>query len=115
MAKKITAMLLALTLIVTLFAACGGNGDNSSSTAGSSSSGTSSAGGEDSGTAESSSTGENTGDLPTISLMVTCGTTPADTPAIEAALSEITREKIGKVSAVYIFLRLRTGSLQPDS
>ncbi len=95
MAKKITAMLLALTLIVTLFAACGGNGDNSSSTAGSSSSGTSSAGGEDSGTAESSSTGENTGDLPTISLMVTCGTTPADTPAIEAALSEITREKIG--------------------
>lgn len=96
MAKKITAMLLALLMIVTVFAACGG--DNSSSQAGNSSSGSNESSaandGESSG-AESSETGGDSGDLPTVSLMVTCGTTPADTADIEAALSEITREKIG--------------------
>ena len=94
MAKKITAVLLALCLIVTVFAACGGNEGGSSSQAGGSSSEASSSGGESSG-AESSEANENTGDVPTISLMVTCGTTPADTADVEAALSEITREKIG--------------------
>ena len=92
MTKRIFALLLALTLVVTLFAACGGN--NESSTAGGDNS-TSSKNDSSEASGEDSKTSTDDGDVPTISLMVTCGTTPADTADIEAALSKITREKIG--------------------
>lgn len=98
MTKKITAMLLALLMIVAVFAACGNDSGNSSSSQQESSS--SEAGGDESSSEESSSETESSeagtsGDIPTISLMATCGTTPSDTADIEAALSKITSEKIG--------------------
>ena len=87
--KKFLAILLALSLSLTCFAACGSNTGNSS-TAGDAST----AGGESS-TASTDDASTNNGDLPTISLMVVCGTTPADADAVASALSEITAEKIG--------------------
>ena len=100
MTKKITAMLLALLMIVAVFAACGSEGGESSSSQQESSS--SEAGGEESSSSEESSSetesseaGETSGDIPTITLMATCGTTPSDTAMIEEALSKITSEKIG--------------------
>lgn len=50
-------------------------------------------------TSENSASTEDTastdGEVPTISLMVVCGTTPPDADAVAEKLSEITREKIG--------------------
>lgn len=87
--KKFLAILLALSLSLTCFAACGSNTGNSS-TAGDAST----AGGESS-TASTDDASTNNGDFPTISLMIVCGTTPADADAVASALSEITAEKIG--------------------
>ena len=86
--KKFLAILLALALCVSCFAACGSN-SGSSSAAGD----TSTAG--DASTADEGETAQNSGDLPTITLMVVCGTQPADAEAVAAELSKITAEKIG--------------------
>lgn len=90
MKKRISTLLLALTLVVSLLAACG-NGSGSAGGGDKGATGQSSAdsGGADKGEAKAD------GDIPTISLMAICGTIPSDTADIEAALSEITREKIG--------------------
>lgn len=90
--KKILAILMALVLLVVPMTACGNSGTQS---------GTSESSTGESSTNESSSseTGESstteTGDIPTISLMVICGSIPADAADVAAKLSEITREKIG--------------------
>ena len=91
--KKFLAILLALALVVTCFAACGSD-TGSSSAAGESSTGTSSAA-EDGSSATEEETSTDNGDLPTITLMIVCGTTPPDADAVASALSEITAEKIG--------------------
>ena len=92
--KKILAVLLALFVLATAVSGCGNSGSSSAD----SQSG-SSATSENSATSESSASTEDTastdGEVPTISLMVVCGTTPPDADAVAETLSEITREKIG--------------------
>lgn len=92
--KKILAVLLALFVLATAVSGCGNSGSSSAD----SQSG-SSATSENSATSESSASTEDTastdGEVPTISLMVVCGTTPPDADAVAEKLSEITREKIG--------------------
>lgn len=92
--KKIWAVLLALFVLATAVSGCGNSGSSSAD----SQSG-SSATSENSATSESSASTEDTastdGEVPTISLMVVCGTTPPDADAVAEKLSEITREKIG--------------------
>lgn len=88
--KKLFAILLALTLAMTCFAACGSNGGDSSAAGGSSAA-------EDStsSSVEEDETSAGDSELPTISLMIVCGTTPPDADAVAAELSKITSEKIG--------------------
>ena len=93
--KKFLAILLALALVVSCFAACGSNTNTSSASGESSSTGDSSTAADDGSSAEEEDTATNSGDLPTISLMIVCGTIPPDAEAVASALSEITAEKIG--------------------
>ena len=86
--KKILAVLLALFVFATAVSGCGNSGSSSAdSQSGSSATSESSASTED--------TSSTDGEVPTISLMVVCGTTPPDADAVAEKLSEITREKIG--------------------
>lgn len=85
--KKILAVLLALAVLVSAMAACGDGG----STVSTSDQSESSAAIGESSSSETSADGE----VPTISLMVICGTIPPDADAVAEKLSEITREKIG--------------------
>ena len=95
--KKFLAILLALALCVSCFAACGSDQGGSSSAAGDSSAAGESSTATDDGSsaAEEEGTSTDNGDLPTISLMIVCGTTPPDAEAVAAELSKITAEKIG--------------------
>lgn len=86
--KKILAVLLALFVLATAVSGCGNSGSSSAdSQSGSSATSENSASTED--------TASTDGEVPTISLMVVCGTTPPDADAVAEKLSEITREKIG--------------------
>ena len=86
--KKILAVLLALFVLATAVSGCGNSGSSSADSQS-----------ESSATSENSASTEDTastdGEVPTISLMVVCGTTPPDADAVAEKLSEITREKIG--------------------
>ena len=70
--KKFLAILLALALVVSCFAACGSNTNTSSASGESSSTGDSSTAADDGSSAEEEDTATNSGDLPTISLMIVC-------------------------------------------
>lgn len=86
--KKILAVLLALFVLATAVSGCGNSGSSSAdSQSGSSATSENGASTED--------TASTDGEVPTISLMVVCGTTPPDADAVAEKLSEITREKIG--------------------
>ena len=86
--KKILAVLLSLFVLATAVSGCGNSGSSSAdSQSGSSATSENSASTED--------TASTDGEVPTISLMVVCGTTPPDADAVAEKLSEITREKIG--------------------
>ena len=86
--KKILAVLLALFVLATAVSGCGNSGSSSADSQSGSSA-----------TSENSASTEDTAStaraVPTISLMVVCGTTPPDADAVAEKLSEITREKIG--------------------
>ncbi|HWT73596.1 MAG TPA: ABC transporter substrate-binding protein [Mobilitalea sp.] len=83
MKKRLIAMLLSFAMVVSLLAGCGkGSAENGSGTGS----------GEPS---EAADTGTESGDLPTITMMVVCGSTPTETNDIAAKLSEITSKKIG--------------------
>ena len=82
------AVLLALFVLATAVSGCGNSGSSSAdSQSGSSATSENSASTED--------TASTDGEVPTISLMVVCGTTPPDADAVAEKLSKITREKIG--------------------
>ena len=78
--KKILAVLLALFVFATAVSGCGNSGSSSAdSQSGSSATSESSASTED--------TSSTDGEVPTISLMVVCGTTPPDADAVAEKLS----------------------------
>lgn len=83
MKKRLLAMLLSSVIAVTLLAGCGNSSSESTGGAGSG------------GTSEAADTGSESGDLPTITMMVVCGSIPTETEDIAAKLSEITSKKIG--------------------
>lgn len=93
--KKVLALALALMVLMTAVSACGPAGDNSSSGADSTASDAKSEPASTGSEEEQPSTAGDSGDYPTISLMVLCGSIPADSDMVAEALSEITREKLG--------------------
>lgn len=100
MKKKILAVLLSAMLVAAALVGCGGGSDKTSGSNGSNASGAAESGDTDSTDAESDDAGTSdvqadSGDIPTISLMVICGSIPTDADQVAEALSEITREKIG--------------------
>lgn len=85
MKKKFLSILLIFAMTVMVFAGCSKKSNNTET-------GKDSSGATTSETTDDSKDAEN---LPTITLMVVCGTTPTDTDMVAEKLSEITREKIG--------------------
>lgn len=103
--KRVCAALFSAALLMTVLAACGGNGDSSTpaSSGGNSSAGTSSAAPE-SKQPESSGTGASDGEITKLKVLGFQYTpTTDDCAAVSEAVSAITREKIGVEVEITMF------------
>lgn len=89
MKKRLLALLLSSVMAVALLAGCGNN------SAGNTGGAKSTSGAKNEEPTKAADKGTESGKLPTIKMMVVCGSIPTETKDIAAKLSEITSKKIG--------------------